>query len=292
MLRIISKYMWVDMKFLSFQHFGRASYGFLEGEFVFDLGAAGSNLQPDLKSFITNNFPNLGSVGRSFEQIPVSEIGFLPVILNPGKVICVATNYYEKSNENKPVPKFPLIFTRFAEAQTGHAEPILKPEVSEEYDFEGELAVIIGKAGHKISKEQAMGHVAGYSCFNDGSVRDWQKHSSQFTPGKNFFKSAGFGPWMICTSELLDPHQLDLETRVNGVVKQAINTRKMIFNIQFLINYISSFTPLVPGDVIVTGTPSGFGATRNPKEFLSVGDVVEVEISEIGTLRNKVTEGD
>nr|WP_254604243.1 fumarylacetoacetate hydrolase family protein [Leisingera sp. ANG59] len=222
------------------------------------------------------------------KPIPLSAVELLPPITDPSKIFCVATNFHEPSRSGKLDPRFPLMFTRCADAQTGHDQPMLKPQHSEQYDFEGELAVIIGLPGHKIHRADAMSHVAGYSCFNDGSVRDWQKHSTQFTPGKNFYRSAGFGPWLVTTDEIPDPTALELETRVNGVVKQTIGMDQMIFDIPWLISYISTFAPLRAGDVIVTGTPSGFGSSRDPKEFLNDGDVIEVEISRIGTLRNVV----
>ncbi|WP_369605510.1 fumarylacetoacetate hydrolase family protein [Rhizobium sp. 28DA2] len=179
----------------------------------------------------------------------------------------------------------PCCLHDLADAQTGHGTSILKPSVSDMFDFEGELAVIIGKTAEDVQETEAMDYVAGYSCFNDGSARDWQKHSSQFTAGKNFYRSAGFGPWMVSSDEI-DPAQLQLTTRVNGIVKQNINTSQMIFSIAYLVSYVSRFTPLSPGDVVVTGTPSGFGSKRNPPEFLQVGDVIEVEIGGVGVLRN------
>lgn len=220
----------------------------------------------------------------SGNEIPLDAVRLLPPVTKPGKILCVASNF----REGKPEPDYPLTFTRFAESLTGHGEPILKPAVSDKYDFEGELAVVIGKAGHKIRREEAMDHVVGYGCFNDGSARDWQKHSTQFTPGKNFFRSGSFGPWIVTADEVPDIGVLTLQTRVNGVIKQEISMSKMIFDVAWLVSYFSTFTPLSPGDVIATGTPSGFGSTRNPPEFLTEGDVVEVDIPGIGMLRNPV----
>jgi len=151
--------------------------------------------------------------------------------------------------------------------------------------------VIIGKAGHRIPREKAMSYVAGYSCYNEGSVRDWQRHTSQFTPGKNFPKTGAFGPWMVTTDELKDITKQTLTTRLNGVVKQQATIDMMIFDIPEQIAYISSFTALKPGDVIVTGTPGGVGFARTPPEFMKVGDTVEVEITGVGTLRNTIKEG-
>lgn len=275
------------MKFVSFEHSGETGYGVVLGETITRLDTL-RDAPTDLKSYIEKHFDTPFHELPTHAGIPLGVVKLLPPIPNPGKVFCVATNFHEPARKGKPDPDYPLLFTRVAEAQTGHNSPILKPAVSEKFDFEGELAVIIGKSGHQITREKSMDHVFGYSCFNDGSVRDWQKHSTQFTPGKNFFQSAGFGPWIVCTQEISDPSRLTLETRVNNIVKQSISMRQMIFDIPWLISYISTFSPLAAGDVIVTGTPSGFGSTRKPQEFLFEGDLVDVEISSIGTLSNTV----
>jgi 2-keto-4-pentenoate hydratase/2-oxohepta-3-ene-1,7-dioic acid hydratase in catechol pathway len=272
------------MRYLSFLYQGRASYGCIVDGGVCDLGKRIG--LPDLASHIAQHFPELGI--EADIDYPLSEIRYLPVIPNPGKVLCVATNYREADDASDSRPDYPLVFTRFAVSQTGHDEPLEKPAVSNKFDYEGELAVIIGKSGRHIPEAEALAHVAGYSCFNDGSVRDWQKHSTQFTPGKNFARTAGFGPHMLSADELPDPSGLALVTRVNGEVRQSNNTSRFIFSVSWLISYFSQFTILEPGDVIVTGTPWGFGSSRNPPTFLKDGDVVEVEIEGIGTLRNVV----
>ncbi|WP_349437326.1 fumarylacetoacetate hydrolase family protein [Pararhizobium sp. A13] len=274
------------MRYLSFMHNGQARYGCIVNDAVADLGKR-SGL-PDLAAYIAANFSRLGSETGLEPDFTLDAIRYLPIIPSPSKVLCVATNYREPGEEERDEPGFPLLFSRFAASQTGHGEPLPKPDISDKFDYEGELAVIIGRTGRRIAKADALSHVAGYACFNDGSVRDWQKHSTQFTPGKNFVRTAGFGPWMVSTDDLPDPTGLALTTRVNGEVRQSNNTSRLIFSIPFLISYISQFTVLEPGDVIVTGTPSGFGSTRKPPVFLSVGDVVEVEIEKIGTLRNDV----
>ncbi len=215
-------------------------------------------------------------------------VDWLPPVVAPGKIFCVATNFREPANANKPMPDYPLLFTRFSDSLVGHGKPLKKPAVSAQYDFEGELALIICRPGFRIPQAEAMRHVAGYACFNDGSLRDWQKHSSQFTPGKNFFASGSFGPALVTIDEIADFAALRLETRLNGKVMQSIGMDAMIFSPAWLIAYVSTFTPLAPGDVIVTGTPSGFGSSRVPQCFLAPGDEVEVEISGIGLLRNRV----
>lgn len=276
------------MRFATFDSAGREQYGYLDGDTLVSL-SDGPDAPPDLASYLALHH------GRWQTSAPgprhaLDSVTLLPPIPDPSKVFCVATNFHEPARGDKPVPAYPLLFTRIPEAQVGHGNVILKPAVSEKYDFEGELAVIIGQPGHKIPREEALSHVAGYSCFNDGSVRDWQKHSTQFTPGKNFACSGGFGPYLVTPDEAPAPADLRLETRVNGVVKQAIALENMIFDVSWLIAYCSTFAPLRPGDVIVTGTPSGFGSTRTPPEFLAPGDLVEVEIPGIGLLANRVAQ--
>lgn len=274
------------MRYLSFSEGTRHSYGYLVNDGVVDLGKRTG--LPDLKTHIAARADVFGQEPEADPDYALSDIRFLPTIPNPSKVLCVAINYREDGDELASQSEYPLLFTRFASSQTGHNEPLPKPSHSEMFDYEGELAAIIGRPGHKIAAAEALAHVAGYACFNDGSVRDWQKHSSQFTPGKNFARTAGFGPWMVSANELPDPCNLALETRVNGEVRQRASTSRMIFSISWLISYISQFAPLAPGDVIVTGTPKGFGSSLKPPIFLKVGDLVEVEIAGIGTLRNVV----
>lgn len=275
------------MRLVSWEVGGGIAYGRLIGDRIARLDQL-PGASPDLKSFLgrahATGWPDLDVQA----DIPIAEVRLLPPIPNPDKVLCVATNFRESGREGQAEPEYPLVFTRFGNSFTGHARSLVKPDVSEKYDFEGELAVVIGKAGHKISADEAMHHVGGYCCLNDGSVRDWQKHSSQFTPGKNFYRSGSFGPWLVTADEIPDPKVLALRTSVNGVVKQQIGMDRMIFDIPWLISYFSTFTELVVGDVIATGTPSGFGSTRTPPEFLSIGDEIEVEIAGVGTLHNIV----
>ncbi|WP_292931376.1 fumarylacetoacetate hydrolase family protein [Novosphingobium sp. PASSN1] len=242
----------------------------------------------DLKSALATSWLADLPDGGQAERFALADLSLLPPVPNPGKVLCVVTNFHEPERGAKPVPEYPLVFTRFADSFTGHGQPLTKSRLTEKYDYEGELAVIIGRPGYRIGREQAMDHVAGYTCLNDGSMRDWQKHSTQFPPGKNFYRSGSMGPWLVTADELPDLAAMRLETRVNGEVRQAIGMDRMIFDIAWLIAYFSSFTPLAPGDIIATGTPSGFGSSRDPALFLQAGDVVEVEISGIGVLHNMV----
>lgn len=220
--------------------------------------------------------------------VAVDSVELLPPVPNPGKIICVGLNYDEHRMESKrPKAEYPTLFIRWPDTLVGHKQPLRCPTQSTRFDYEGELALVIGKPGRNISAREALSHVAGYSCFNDASVRDWQKHTSQFTPGKNFPSTAGFGPW-LSVGDISDPGSLTLSTRLNGVTFQESGVDQMLFDIPSLIAYISTFTHLATGDVIATGTPGGVGVSREPPVFMTPGDVVEVEISGIGTLVNPV----
>ncbi|MFM7120583.1 MAG: fumarylacetoacetate hydrolase family protein, partial [Gammaproteobacteria bacterium] len=186
---------------------------------------------------------------------------------------------------------FPTIFARFANAQVGHEQPMVRPHESATLDFEGEIAIVIGRAGRRIPRADAMSYIAGYSIYNDGSVREYQRQTSQFTPGKNFMATGGFGPWLMTPDEVGDPQRLELTTRLNGAVMQHATSDLMVFDFAAIIAYCSIFTELVPGDVLVTGTPGGVGAARKPPLFMDAGDVVEIEVKPIGVLRNPVVVG-
>ena len=221
--------------------------------------------------------------------LPWADIEFLPVIPAPGKIFCVGHNYEEHRIETaRDKTQYPLLFMRVAESQTAHGQAILLPPESTQLDYEGEIAIVIGKAGRRIREEDAWDHVAGYSAYNDGSIRDWQRHTMQFTAGKNFSGTGAFGPWLVTRGEIADGAELTLETRLNGEVVQRATTASMIFPIPVLIHYISTFTTLLPGDVIVTGTPGGVGAKRNPPLWMKPGDRVEVEVSQVGVLSNSI----
>jgi len=273
------------MRLITFELSGQVGFGAVNGGEVVRLDTPDDT--DGLKGYLARRHGAWTSPALGI-RLPLSSVRLLPPVPDPSKIFCVAANFHEAGREAKPIPDYPILFTRIAEAQVGHESAILRPAVSEQYDFEGELAVVIGKFGHRIPRETALDHVAGYSCFNDGSVRDWQKHSSQYTPGKNFARSGSFGPWLVTADEIPSVGALSLTTRVNGVVKQSISLSKMTFDVPWLISYCSTFAPLHPGDVIATGTPLGFGSSRDPPEFLQAGDVVEVEISGVGLLRNSV----
>jgi 2-keto-4-pentenoate hydratase/2-oxohepta-3-ene-1,7-dioic acid hydratase in catechol pathway len=219
----------------------------------------------------------------------LDEVELLPVIPDPPAIWCVGVNYDEHRQETgREATKYPTLFLRIAASQVGHGQAMVRPKASFELDYEGELAVVIGKTGRHIPESDAMRHVAGYSCYNDGSVRDWQRHTTQFGPGKNFHRTGAFGPWLVTADELPDPYRQTLVTRVSGDELQRTEIGAMTFKIEFLIHYLSTVYELRPGDVISTGTPGGVGSKRKPPRFLKAGDQVEVEISGIGVLSNPV----
>ena len=276
------------MKLCSFSKDGRASYGLVTEAGIVDLGKR-------LPEATLRDFLAAGDMGRAARLVsePVDyafdEVDHAPVIPNPDKIICVGLNYHAHVQETgRTETTNPVLFARYAGSQIGHDAALIKPLESNEFDYEGELAVIIGKEGRRISEADALDHVAGYACYNDASVRDWQKHTHQFMPGKTFANTGPFGPWMVTANEIPDPAKLHLQTRLNGEVMQDTTTDLLITSIPQLISYCSTILPLLPGDVIVSGTPGGVGARRSPPVFMKDGDVCEIEISGIGILRNPV----
>jgi 2-keto-4-pentenoate hydratase/2-oxohepta-3-ene-1,7-dioic acid hydratase in catechol pathway len=222
-------------------------------------------------------------------EMTLADVALLPVIPDPAKILCVGLNYEtHRAETRRPDARYPTIFTRFADTQIAHGQPILKPRVSDALDFEAELAVVIGRGGRYVSEDQAMAHVAGYACYNDATVRDWQRHTHQFIPGKNFPATGAFGPALVTADEIDDYTTLSITGRLNGEVMQQASLADLIFPIPRLIAYCSSFTPLEPGDVIITGTPGGVGDRREPPLFMKAGDVFEVDIPGIGRLVNSI----
>ena len=278
------------MKLLSFVADGRASFGAVKDNGVVDLGARMPECASLRQLLETNHVAEATAlVAANAADRAIDKIAFAPVIPDPGKIICVGLNYRDHVAETgRTVTEKPALFARFACSQVGHMQPIVRPKVSDNFDYEVELALVIGKEGRHIPAGQALDHVAGYACYNEGSVRDWQRHTSQFLSGKTFAESGSFGPWLVTADEIPEPSKLTLQTRLNGTVVQDTTTDLLITAIPELIAYISTICPLAPGDVIVTGTPGGVGAKRTPPLWMRPGDTVEVEISGIGTLRNKV----
>ena len=279
------------MRFVSFAAEGRSSFGVVHANGVFDLGRRLGTVLPDLKSYLEATALGLaGSLPKpTVVDYAAGEFTYLPVIANPAKILCVGVNYVEHRTETgRPEIPYPTIFTRFADTLVGHGAPIRLPTVSTSLDYEGELAVVIGKPGYRVPKDKAFDIVAGYACFNDASVRDWQRHASQFAPGKNFPATGGFGPELLARDSLTDLEGRAIETRLNGTVVQSAKLGDMIFGIPAIIEYLTGFTRLLPGDVIATGTPGGVGERRKPPLWMKVDDSVEVSIDGVGKLVNPI----
>ncbi|MDP3549965.1 MAG: fumarylacetoacetate hydrolase family protein [Novosphingobium sp.] len=262
---------------------GTASFGRLDGETVQDLGAQGA--PAFLKDVLGGDLAALPAIA-SFAR---ADVRLLPVVPNPGKILCVGLNYATHVAETgRDQKEFPAIFTRWADSLIADGEPLVRPPETTRFDYEGELAVVIGKGGRRIPRANALDHVAGYSVFNDGSVRDWQRHNIQFTPGKTFPGTGAFGPAMVTPDDVADLGSQRVQTRLNGELVQDQPISDMIWDVAFVIEYCSTFAPLSPGDVIVTGTPGGVGDKRQPPLYMKAGDVCEVSVGVIGTLTNPV----
>ncbi len=277
------------MKLLSFAAQGHAYFGAVSGDGVITLNDRIG--QPDLRAALAAGaLPALhAEVKGAKPDRALSDIRFLPVIPNPGKILCAGINYRSHAAETgRELPQQPSMFIRFTDTLVGHGGELIRPKVSDNFDFEGELAVVIGKTARHIKPEQALDHVAGYTCFVDGSVRDYQKFS--VTSGKNFPGTGPLGPWLVTADEIPDPGKLTLSTRLNGTQVQHSPTSLLIYSIPQIIAFCSDFTELSPGDVIATGTPEGVGHSRKPPLWMKPGDTLEVEISGIGILRAQVTD--
>ena len=279
------------MKLISFTRLGEVGFGALIDDGVVDLTnqldygvdsikeAIESDLLYTAEEYLEGRSPNFA----------MSDVTLLPVIPNPSKIICIGLNYENHRKETKrPDVEHPTIFVRYADSQVAHGQALIKPKSTERFDYEGEMAVIIGDGGRNIPEGSALEHVAGFACYNDGSVRNWQRHTSQFTPGKTFPGTGAFGPYMVTPDEVGDYTKLPIQTRLNGEIMQDAKLSDLIFPVPRLINYVSQFTPLAAGDVIVSGTPGGVGDKREPPVYMVPGDLVEVEIGILGILANPV----
>jgi 2-keto-4-pentenoate hydratase/2-oxohepta-3-ene-1,7-dioic acid hydratase in catechol pathway len=277
------------MKLASFATAGRASYGLIADGGIVDLGARLGLRYPTLQAALAGNA--LGEITRAAGGKPdlaLADMTLLVPITTPDKIVCIGLNYRAHAAEaGLKVPEHPSLFLRLTNTLVPHGGALVRPSVSAAMDYEGELAVVIGRGGRHIAAATALDHVAGYACFNDGSLRDYQRQHS-VAVGKNFLATGGFGPWLVTSDEVPDPSQLTLTTRLNGAEVQRGETADMIFSVPEIVSYVSAFTRLEPGDVISTGTPPGVGMARQPPLWLKPGDVVEVEISHIGMLRNPV----
>ena len=280
------------MKLASYRTSKGAGYGVVTEDGIIDLSRRLGRKYPDLRALLSGSaLAQAQKIAKAAKKpdFKPGKVVFLPVIPIPGKIVCVGLNYEEHRVETgRDKTENPALFIRVAESQVGHNQPIVLPHESTNLDYEGEIAVVIGRRGRRIAEDDAWKHVAGYACYNDGSVRDWQRHTLQWTAGKNFSRTGAFGPWMVTRGEIADGEELTLETRLNGQVMQHATTAQMIHKIPRQIAYISTFTPLEPGDVIVTGTPGGVGARRTPPVWMKPGDTVEVEVSKVGVLVNTI----
>jgi acylpyruvate hydrolase len=286
------------MRFITFRTANAEGLATFSGEHdVFGLLEHDPHYPGDLRSLLSQGSDAIRNAYDrllSGPRIDLREVQLLPPIQRPGKIICVGLNYREHAAESGfEISGYPTLFTRFPSSLIGHNSPLVRPKVSDQLDYEGELVAVIGKRGRHISREGALAHIAGYSIFNDGSVRDYQLKTTQWTMGKNFDGTGAFGPLFVTADELPSGAQgLRLETRLNGAVVQSASTSDMIFDVSALVSIISEAMTLEPGDIIVTGTPSGVGMARNPKLFMKPGDVCEVEIEGIGTLTNYIVAED
>jgi 2-keto-4-pentenoate hydratase/2-oxohepta-3-ene-1,7-dioic acid hydratase in catechol pathway len=275
------------VKYASVKVDGRTSWGFTAENVFYELGG------PEARFSSLREYIAFGSgedpAGAAADGRPWDSLEFLPVLPNARQIFCIGANYEAHRKEiGGSEVAWPTVFLRLPGSQVGHQAAIVIPSESDCLDYEGELAVVIGRGGRRIPAGEAMEHVYGYACYNDGSVRDWQKHTAQWTPGKNFVGTGGFGPYLVTADELPDIATSHLVTRVNGDERQRARISDMTYAIPELIAYLSTFAYLHPGDVICTGTPGGIGSRMTPPAFLREGDVVEVTIDRVGTLRNRV----
>lgn len=278
------------MKLVSYRHDGRETFGaVVEGGIVELKGKLDPSYETIKDMLLPEALAQAAKFASSRPDAALDAIQYLPPVPNPGKIICIGLNYKTHVDEAKrDLPPYPMVFFRTVKSHVAHGEAIIRPRISEQFDFEGEVAVIIGRPGRQISRDRALDHVAGYSCYNDGSVRDWQRQTSQWGPGKNFERSGGFGPWMLTSDEVPDPSTMVLMTRLNGEEVQHASVGDLIFDVPALIEYCSSFMTLETGDVLVTGTTGGVGGARTPPLWMKAGDVLEVEVSPVGVLRTVV----
>ncbi|HNP35482.1 MAG TPA: fumarylacetoacetate hydrolase family protein [Woeseiaceae bacterium] len=281
------------MKFLSFLHQTGSSFGAVVGDTVIDLGARHPGLS-DLRDAIRAN--KLGELAREAERadsdFSLADIEYLPTVPNPEKIICIGVNYANRNKEYKDgsdLPEYPSVFMRTRESLVGHRQLIMDPPESDQLDYEGEIAIVIGKEGRRIAEADVGKHIAGLTIMNEGSLRDFLRHAKfNVTQGKNFEKSGALGPWLVSTDELDPLGELQVITRVNGEERQNDVTSNLMFPFRYLVSYLSTFYRLRPGDIIATGTPNGAGARFDPPKYLVDGDVVEVEVPGIGILCNTV----
>ncbi len=276
------------MKLTSFLVQGRTTYGVYNDGKIHPVSEGFQQKYPDLASVFAG-YALKEMQSALLDGIEETEIEFLPLIPRPNKVIAIGLNYVSHIKETgRDAPKHPIVFNRYANSQVGHLQALIRPKASDKLDFEGELGVVISKTCRHVAKEDAESVIAGYCCFNDGSIRDFQRHTSQFGPGKSFYKSGSFGPYLVTPDEAPKPDDMVLTTRLNGNVMQHTGVDDLLFKVPDLIHYASTITELEPGDVIATGTTGGVGLFRDPPVFMKPGDIVEVEITGLGILKNTI----
>jgi 2-keto-4-pentenoate hydratase/2-oxohepta-3-ene-1,7-dioic acid hydratase in catechol pathway len=279
------------MRLVRFKHGGRVGQGFVEGGRIIVAGDW-SDLPPEDAPFDLPTWDRAAlerALTGGGEEIALEAVTLLAPLASTAKVICLGVNYRDHAAEvNQETGDCPPLFAKYPDTLAGHEEAIIRPRVSDTFDFEGEIAIVIGKPGRHIVRESAMDHVLGYSCLMDGSIREYQAHSP--TAGKNFYRSSAMGPWIVTADEVADTAGIELVTRLNGEIVQSAVSGDMIFDIPTAIAYISRWTPLRSGDVISTGTPAGVGWGRTPQLWMKPGDTIEVALSGIGTLRNSVVD--
>jgi 2-keto-4-pentenoate hydratase/2-oxohepta-3-ene-1,7-dioic acid hydratase in catechol pathway len=281
------------MKLVTFEAGGRQSFGLVSGDAIVDL-AKRMSLPSVVELLAADRLKDAATFASERPDHKLADVRLLPCIPNPPHFYCIGVNYadhlaeVQKAGVPRPAPTRPPIFMRYPESFVGHGQDLVLPGVSTSFDYEIELTAVIGKGGRYIDKEAALSHVAGYTIFNDGSIRDWQFHTQQVGPGKNFYASGSLGPWMATADEVGDAGSLGLELKLNGQTLQNGNTCNMVFTTADIISYISAILPLSPGDLIATGTPAGVGFSRKPPIFMKAGDVCELTIEKIGTLTNRV----
>jgi len=281
------------MRILSFEREGAPHLGLAAAGGVIDITARAPELGGLRQVLRAGTLDRLRAFPNAPADLSWEEVAFLPPVPDPEKIVCIGVNYVQRNEEYRDgssVPRYPSVFLRTRESLVGHRQPIVRPPESEQLDYEGEIAIVIGKEGRRIPEARADEHVAGLTIVNEGSIRDWLRHAKfNVTQGKNFERSGAAGPWLVTRDELPKPSEpLRVMTRVNGEVRQDDTTDHLLFPFRYLISYLSAFMRLKPGDVISTGTPSGAGARLNPPQYLVPGDVVEVEVPGIGTLSNPV----
>ena len=268
---------------------GAASYGTTDGKTVFDAGAELSGQYADLRAVLTADA--MSELEGRGPELAIEGVTLQSPVPNPDKILCIGLNYMSHIKETgRDKPKYPSVFTRYPSSILGHSVPLVRPKVSDKFDYEGELAVIIGKTCRHVAEADAWDVIAGYSCFNDGSIRDYQVHTSQFWPGKSFEGSGSMGPWITTADEVGDITKQTLTTRINGNIEQQSGIDDLAITIPQMISYLSTVLTLLPGDVIATGTPGGVGRFREPQLYLEPGMTAEIEITGVGTLINGVVD--